>query len=75
MKATDGALGSPFSVAFGFGCDLIKTESEIAKVNWRTPGKRLWTESSTSLLLGVALTAAESRAMQPGGGILFSFVK
>jgi glycerol-3-phosphate dehydrogenase len=27
-------------VAFTFGCDLIKTESEIAKVNRRTPGKR-----------------------------------
>jgi glycerol-3-phosphate dehydrogenase len=30
-----------FSLAFTFGCDLFKTESEIAKVNWRTPGKRL----------------------------------
>src|SRR3981189_1694312 len=30
---------SPFSVAFGFGCDLLETESEIAKVNRRTPGK------------------------------------
>ena len=28
----------PFSVAFVFGCDLLETESEIAKVNWRTPG-------------------------------------
>src|SRR5258708_9511231 len=34
-------LFSPFWVSFGFGCDLIKTESEIAKVNRRTPGKRL----------------------------------
>jgi glycerol-3-phosphate dehydrogenase len=30
-----------FSLAFTFGCDLFQTESEIAKVNWRTPGKRL----------------------------------
>src|SRR5260370_7747378 len=30
----------PFLVAFVFGCDLIQTESEIAKVNRRTPGKR-----------------------------------
>src|SRR5258707_12870670 len=30
----------PFSVAFGFGCDLLQTESEIAKTNWRTAGKR-----------------------------------
>src|SRR6202048_4901531 len=30
----------PFSLAFTFGCDLFKTESEIAKVNSRTPGKR-----------------------------------
>src|ERR1700726_2979773 len=29
---------SPFSVAFTFGCDLIRTESKIAKVNRRTPG-------------------------------------
>src|ERR1700724_3124761 len=28
-----------FPVAFGFGCDLIQIESEIAKVNRRTPGK------------------------------------
>jgi len=32
--------GSPFSVAFGFGCDLLQTESEIAKANRRAPGKR-----------------------------------
>ena len=31
----------PFSLAFAFDCDLFQTESEIAKVNWRTPGKRL----------------------------------
>ena len=31
----------PFSLAFIFGCDLFETESEIAKVKWRTPGKRL----------------------------------
>src|ERR1700732_5354458 len=31
----------PFSLAFEFGCDLFESESEIAKVNWRTPGKRL----------------------------------
>src|SRR6202048_843760 len=30
----------PFSLAFTFGCDLFQTESEIAKVNRRTPGKR-----------------------------------
>ena len=29
----------PFRVAFVFGCDLIENESEIAKVNWRTPGE------------------------------------
>ena len=75
MQFTAAYTDFPFSLAFAFDCDLFETESEIAKVNWRTPGKRLWTESSTSLLLGVALTAAESRAMQPGGGILFSFVK
>jgi hypothetical protein len=39
-----------FSVAFVFICDLIQTESEIAKVNWRTPGERLWIEFSTSRL-------------------------
>lgn len=32
---------SPFSLAFAFGCDLFESESEIAKVNWRAPGKRL----------------------------------
>src|SRR3981189_1409651 len=31
----------PFSLAFAFDCDLVETESEIAKMNWRTPGKRL----------------------------------
>ena len=30
-----------FPVAFVFGCDLIQNESKIAKVNGRTPGKRL----------------------------------
>src|SRR5258708_1247975 len=34
-------LFSPFWVAFGFGCDLIQSESEIAKVKRRAPGKRL----------------------------------
>ena len=32
---------SPFSLAFTFGCDLFRTESEIANVNGRAPGKRL----------------------------------
>jgi len=31
----------PFLLAFAFDCDLVETESEIAKMNWRTPGKRL----------------------------------
>jgi glycerol-3-phosphate dehydrogenase len=31
----------PFSLAFVFCCDLFETESEIAKVNGRAPGKRL----------------------------------
>src|ERR1700732_2550554 len=31
----------PFSLAFEFGCDLFESESEIAKVNGRAPGKRL----------------------------------
>jgi glycerol-3-phosphate dehydrogenase len=30
-----------FLIAFVFDCDLIKTESKIAKVNGRAPGKRL----------------------------------
>lgn len=29
----------PFSLAFVFGCDLVKIESEIAKMNWRAPGE------------------------------------
>jgi glycerol-3-phosphate dehydrogenase len=29
----------PFLVAFGFGCDLLQIESQIAKMNRRTPGK------------------------------------
>src|ERR1022692_3020376 len=28
----------PFSIAFVFGCGLLQTESQIAKVNRRTPG-------------------------------------
>ena len=32
---------SAFSVAFVLGCDLIQIESEIAKMNGRTPGERL----------------------------------
>jgi glycerol-3-phosphate dehydrogenase len=31
----------PFSLAFAFGCDLFQTESEIANVKRRAPGKRL----------------------------------
>jgi hypothetical protein len=57
------------------GCDLIQTESEIAKVNRRTPGERLWTESTTSLLLAAASMAAASRAMRQVVVILFSYVK
>src|ERR1700682_3736174 len=38
MRPSPRAL-APFSVAFTFGCDLIQTESEIAKVNRRTSGK------------------------------------
>jgi glycerol-3-phosphate dehydrogenase len=34
-------LLAPFSLAFTFGCDLFQTESKIAKVNRRSPGKRL----------------------------------
>src|SRR5260221_3495590 len=29
----------PFSLAFGFSCDLFQTESKIAKVNRRTSGE------------------------------------
>ena len=32
---------APFSLAFAFGCDLFQTESEIANVKRRAPGKRL----------------------------------
>jgi hypothetical protein len=60
----------PFSLAFAFDCDLFQTESEIAKVNWRTP-----TEFLTSLSLGEALMVAASRAMRRAGAILFSCVK
>jgi glycerol-3-phosphate dehydrogenase len=42
MKPPTGRPSSPFSLAFTlaftFGCDLFKTESQIAKVNRRTPG-------------------------------------
>jgi hypothetical protein len=48
----------PFSLAFGFGCDLFQTESKIAEVKRRTPGKRLWIEFSTSLLLAAVSMAA-----------------
>jgi hypothetical protein len=75
MKATGGRPQFPFSLAFTFGCDLFQTESQIAKVNRRTPGKRLWIEFSTSQSLGAALTAAASRVMQRAGAILFSYVK
>ena len=37
--STEARPGSRFSFAFVFGCDLIQTESEIAKVNRRTPGE------------------------------------
>jgi hypothetical protein len=30
------------TVAFGLGCDLIQTESEIAKMKRRTPGGELF---------------------------------
>jgi hypothetical protein len=65
----------PFSLAFAFGCDLFQIESQIAKVNRRTPGKRLWIEFSTSQSLGAALTAAVSRATRPAGEIPFFYVK
>ncbi len=64
-----------FPVAFAFGCDLIQTESKIAKVNGRTPGKRLWIGFSTSRSSGAASTAAASRATRSAGEIPFSFVK
>src|SRR5665647_3062332 len=63
----DEATGTPssaFSLAFTFGCDLFKIESQIAKVNRRTPGKAPWIGFSTSLSLVAALTAAASRAMR-----------
>jgi hypothetical protein len=62
-------------LAFEFGCDLFQTESEIAKVNWRTPGKRLWIEFSTLPLSEAALTGAASRAMRLAEVIQFSSVK
>ena len=65
----------PFSVAFVLGCDLIQTESEIAKVNRRTPGERLWTKSTTWLSLAAASMAAASHAMRRVGAILFFYVK
>jgi hypothetical protein len=65
----------PFSLAFVFGCDLFETESEIAKVNGRSPGSASWTEFSTSRSSGVVSMAAASHAMRPGAEILFSYVK
>src|SRR5260370_35350048 len=69
------APGSPFPLAFTFGCDLVQTESKIANVKRRAPGKRLWIGFSTSLSLGAASMAAVSRAMRRAGEIMFSFVK
>jgi len=37
---------------FAFDCDLFKIESEIAKVNWRTPWKRLLDRTFDSLHWG-----------------------
>src|ERR1700733_8585703 len=65
----------PFSLAFVFGCDLFQTESEIAKVNGRSPRSASWTEFSTSRLSGAASMAAASRAMRWVAEILFSSVK
>jgi hypothetical protein len=53
----------------------FQTESEIAKTNERTPGKRRWTEFSTSRSLGAASTVAASRVTQPGAEIPFSYAK
>jgi len=64
-----------FRVAFVFGCDLIQNESEVAKVNWRPPGERLWIGYSTSLSSAAVLMAAALRAMRWAGEILFSCVK
>jgi hypothetical protein len=66
----------PFSLAFTFGCDLFETESEIAKVNRRTPGgSAFWIGFSTSLSSVAASMAVASRAMRRAGAILFSYVK
>jgi hypothetical protein len=75
MKATGAHPKFRFSLAFTFGCDLFEIESQIAKVNRRTPGKRLWIEFSTSQSLGAVLTAAASHATRQAGAIPFSYVK
>ena len=65
----------PFSVAFAFGCDLLKNESRIAEVKRRSPGNVFWIGFLTSPSLEAVSMAAASHAMRRAAATLFSFVK